>query len=166
MSDFCNPMDCSLPGSSLPMGFPRQEYHRIGLPFPPPGDLPNPAMESGVSCNGRQILYHWTTGEDPIKIKKYFVTCQYSKKCTVQCPYIKFCRPATLGSCLVQGTVAIGQSCPIKDHLVNTAWTIYYLALQRKSLLTSALGGIFFQRFPFAFDSRQQGVSQSPVSHI
>ena len=28
----------------LSMGFPRQEY-RSGLPFPPPGDLPNPGME-------------------------------------------------------------------------------------------------------------------------
>ena len=28
----------------LSMGFPRQEYWS-GLPFPPPGDLPNPRME-------------------------------------------------------------------------------------------------------------------------
>ena len=28
----------------LSMGFPRQEY-RTGLPFPPPGDLPNPGIE-------------------------------------------------------------------------------------------------------------------------
>ena len=28
----------------LPMGFPRQEYWS-GLPFPPPGDLPNLGME-------------------------------------------------------------------------------------------------------------------------
>jgi len=27
------------------MGFPRQEYYS-GLPFPSPGDLPNPRMES------------------------------------------------------------------------------------------------------------------------
>ena len=30
---------------ALPMGFPRQEY-RSGLPFPPPGDLLDPEMES------------------------------------------------------------------------------------------------------------------------
>ena len=30
-----------------------------GLSFPIPGDLPNP----GVSCTGRQILYHWVTRE-------------------------------------------------------------------------------------------------------
>ena len=41
----CNPMDCSPPGSSF-MGFSRQEYWS-GLPFPSPGDLPNPGIEPG-----------------------------------------------------------------------------------------------------------------------
>ena len=40
---FCNPLDCSLPSSSV-CGFSRQEYWS-GLPFPPPGDLPNPGIE-------------------------------------------------------------------------------------------------------------------------
>ena len=35
----CDTTDCSLPASSL-RGFPRQAYWS-GLPFPPPGDLPN-----------------------------------------------------------------------------------------------------------------------------
>ena len=53
---FCSPMDYSLPGSSV-LGFPRQE-HWSGLPFPPPGDLPDtgikpvslasPALAGGV----------------------------------------------------------------------------------------------------------------------
>ena len=52
------------------MGFPRQEYWS-GLPFPPPGDLPIPGIESatpalqedslllsqdGSSCSVRQII--------------------------------------------------------------------------------------------------------------
>ena len=37
-----DPMDCSLPGSSL--RFPRQEYWS-GLLFPSPGDLPNSGIE-------------------------------------------------------------------------------------------------------------------------
>jgi len=43
------------------MGFSRQEY-LSGLPFPVPGDLPNPGMEatSRVSCVGRLILYYVT----------------------------------------------------------------------------------------------------------
>ena len=36
-------MDCSLPDSSV-MGFSRQEYWS-GLPFPSPGNLPNPGIE-------------------------------------------------------------------------------------------------------------------------
>ena len=43
MSD-CDPMDCSPPGSILSMEFSRQEYWN-GLPFPPPGDLPNPGIK-------------------------------------------------------------------------------------------------------------------------
>ena len=39
----CGPMDCSLPGSSVHV-FSRQEYW-IGLPFPFPGDLPNPGIK-------------------------------------------------------------------------------------------------------------------------
>ena len=46
VSDSCDPMDCSLPGSSQSMGFSRQEYWS-GLPFPSPGDLPNPGIELG-----------------------------------------------------------------------------------------------------------------------
>ena len=39
----CDPMDYSPPGSSV-HGFPRQEYWS-GLPFLPPGDVPDPGME-------------------------------------------------------------------------------------------------------------------------
>ena len=41
---FCNRMDCRPPGSSVE--FSRQEYWS-GLPFPYPGDLPDPGMEPG-----------------------------------------------------------------------------------------------------------------------
>ena len=37
----CDPMDCQGP---LSMGFPRQEYWN-GLPFSPPGDLPDPGIK-------------------------------------------------------------------------------------------------------------------------
>ena len=41
----CDPTDCSHP-SPLSTGFPRQEYWS-GLPFPSPGDLPDPGIEPG-----------------------------------------------------------------------------------------------------------------------
>ena len=56
----CDPMDSS-------MEFSRQEYWSQ-LPFPPPGDLPNPGIKtwvSCISCIGRWILYHSATGEAP-----------------------------------------------------------------------------------------------------
>ena len=40
---FCNPMDYSLIGSPV-YGFSRQEYWSR-LPFPSPGDLPDPGLE-------------------------------------------------------------------------------------------------------------------------
>ena len=40
----CNPMDYIAHQASLSMEFPRQEYWS-GLPFPPPGHLPDPAIE-------------------------------------------------------------------------------------------------------------------------
>ena len=39
----CDSADCSLPGCSA-HGFSRQEYWN-GLPFPPPGDFPDPGIE-------------------------------------------------------------------------------------------------------------------------
>ena len=40
--------------ASLSMGFARQDYWS-GLPFPPPGDLPNPGIQLTISC----ISWHW-----------------------------------------------------------------------------------------------------------
>ena len=45
---FCDPMDCSLSGSSV-HGILRQECWS-GLPFPSPGDLPDPGIEPGSSA--------------------------------------------------------------------------------------------------------------------
>ena len=43
MSEFFNPMNCS-PPAPVSMGFPRQGYWSE-LPFPSPGDLPDPETE-------------------------------------------------------------------------------------------------------------------------
>ena len=45
MSDSCDHIDCSLPGSSV-HGF-SQARIRSGLPFPSLGDVPNPGIEHG-----------------------------------------------------------------------------------------------------------------------
>ena len=49
-------MDCNLHQASPSMGFSRQDYWS-GLPFPPPGDLPNPGNQTQVShIAGRDTL--------------------------------------------------------------------------------------------------------------
>ena len=55
-----DPMDCSLPGSSE-HGISRG--NRGGLPFPPPGDLPDPGILSLHLLLGRRILHRWATWE-------------------------------------------------------------------------------------------------------
>ena len=52
----CHPVDWAHP-APLCVGFPRQEYWS-GLPFRSPGALPDPGIDSCVSCIGRWILYH------------------------------------------------------------------------------------------------------------
>ena len=51
VSTLCDPMDCIVHQIPLSMGFSRREYWS-GLPFPPPGDPPNPGIETAppVSC--------------------------------------------------------------------------------------------------------------------
>ena len=51
-------MDCSLPGSSVHGIF--QEYWS-GLPYSPPGDLPDPGIQPKSHC-----LLHWWVGSLPL----------------------------------------------------------------------------------------------------
>ena len=55
--------------ASPSMGFSRQEYWS-GLPFPSPGDLPDPGIKPHfLHC--RQILYDWATWEAPYCIRAH-----------------------------------------------------------------------------------------------
>ena len=53
------PMDCSPPGSSV-HGISRQEYWRR-LPFPSPGDLPDPGTEPASSASPELAAGFFTT---------------------------------------------------------------------------------------------------------
>ena len=59
-SDSWDPTDCSLQ-APLSMGFPRQEYWS-GLPFPTPGDLPDPGIEPASLAP-----LHWQTDSLPLR---------------------------------------------------------------------------------------------------
>ena len=58
----CNPMDCSLPGSSGPWGFSRWEYWR-GLPCPSPGGSSQPRDWTQVSHIAGRFFTVWATRE-------------------------------------------------------------------------------------------------------
>ena len=58
-----NRMDCSPPGSSI-HGISQARILGNGLPFPSPGDLPDPGSEpTSPALIGRWVLYHWATWE-------------------------------------------------------------------------------------------------------
>ena len=59
----CNPMNCSSPGSSVHVI--SQARILSGLPFPSPGDLPNPGIKSGSPA--LQVDFFFTT-EPPSRV--------------------------------------------------------------------------------------------------
>ena len=70
----CDPMDSSLPGSSV-CGFPRREYWRV-LPFSFPEDLPGPGVEP--------MFPAWQAGSLPLNHLG-------SSKYLLVSPYLLFC---------------------------------------------------------------------------
>ena len=63
-STLCDPMTVA-PQAPRSTGFSRQEYWS-GLPFPPPGDLPDPGIEP-VSPGGPALARRFSTAEPPGK---------------------------------------------------------------------------------------------------
>ena len=59
MSDSCNPMDCSPPGSSVHEISQTIMLEWVSISFS--GGSSRPRDPIYVSCIGRQVLYHWAT---------------------------------------------------------------------------------------------------------
>ena len=76
-----DPMDCNLPRSSV-HGIPKQKYWS-GLPFPSPGDLPDPGIKTSVSC----LAGRFFTTEPPGKL----IVLSYSDTQVLLC--YKYCFP-------------------------------------------------------------------------
>ena len=74
--------------ASLSIGFSRQESWS-GLPFPSPGDLPNPGIEAASlmspACIGRWVLYHWATWEALQPFTQREITSLRLKIAPLQC---------------------------------------------------------------------------------
>ena len=58
----CNPIDCVACQAPLSMGFSRQEYWS-GLPFPPPGDIPDPGIDPKSPALAGRFFTIWATKE-------------------------------------------------------------------------------------------------------
>ena len=74
----CDPLDCSL-SAPLSMGFSRQE-HWSGLPFPSPGDLPDP----GIKPSAPTLAGGFFTTEPPGKSKCLFEKWKWKSLSPVQ----------------------------------------------------------------------------------
>ena len=60
-------MDFMYPTRLCPWYFPGKDTG-VFLPFPSPGELPNPGIGPSISCIGRRVLYkHWTIWEAPLR---------------------------------------------------------------------------------------------------
>ena len=62
ISNSCDPMDRGLPSSYMSMGFSRQEQWS-GLPYPPPGNFPNPVVKSTSPALASRFFTTSTTWE-------------------------------------------------------------------------------------------------------
>ena len=77
VSDFSVTARAVASQAPLSMELSRQEYWS-GLPFPPPGDLPDPGIEPGL-LHCRQILYHLSQKGSPTRVDiKSDPTCRPS----------------------------------------------------------------------------------------
>ena len=121
----CHPMDRSPRGSSI-MGFSRQEYWS-GLPCPPPGDLPNPGMES-PSLTFPALTGRFFTSSATWQAQK--PTSEVIQSCLPLCEPMDYSLPSSSVHGIFQARVlewgAIAFSSPVQ--FFGTPWTIAYQA--------------------------------------
>ena len=73
--------------ASLTLGFPKREYWR-GLPFPPPGDLPSPGIESGSPTLQVDFVLLTELPKKPMYLSVYLCIYLSIYICVYICLYI------------------------------------------------------------------------------
>ena len=81
----CDPMDCTACQALLSVGFSRQGYWS-GLPFPSPGDLPNPGIEPGSPALQSDALPSELLGKPWGTIITEPMCCHYWSLCALDPP--------------------------------------------------------------------------------
>ena len=110
----CDPMGYSPPGSSLSMGFCRQEY-RSGLLFPSPGDLSNRGIEPGSPALQVESL----PSESPRKLIFYLESWRSFPRTYM---WLMTERQAR---CLIFNIMAYVSSTWIKHYIIQQVFTSY-----------------------------------------
>ena len=80
----CDSMDCSPSGSSVHVILQARTLEQVGLPFPPPRDLPDPgSCISYVFCISELFISN-ATWEPPTPAVEYYSTIKRMKLCHLQ----------------------------------------------------------------------------------
>ena len=138
----CDLRDCS------PPEFSRQEYWS-GLPFPPPGDLPDPGI-SCVSCIDRQVLYHGATWEAPLVAFQVFK----QEPLLSELFYIQYCMHRTFLKYLVSSFEVGMYRCqnPSSGHIPEPhPWPGLVPDVTPAAVTHISLRTVFFLLFPKLF---------------
>ena len=114
MSDSLHPVDCSLL-APLSVGFSRQEYWS-GLPFPPPGDLPNPVIKpASLMSPALAVRFFTTSGIQEPQSRDYVQEKRHHLKDSLQ--------PRWKGSY----QVLLTSSCTVKWKGIGSWFHIFHL---------------------------------------
>ena len=81
----------------LSMGFSRQEYWS-GLPYPPPGDLPNPQIKSRSPTLQADPLLSETPGKPSLVTRKHEIELQHPTAQPLDCEKFFNLKIATTGT--------------------------------------------------------------------
>ena len=110
----CNPMNWSLPDSSVHGIF--QAKYWSGLPFPSPGDLPDPGFKPTCAASADGFFTTKPPGKPSFICSPTYLLLSYQLKCD-------FCRRWTfvwlIHSCIFRSSPLSGYSNPQSRYIIN-----------------------------------------------
>ena len=96
VSDSCDPMNCSPPGSSVPGIFQARILEWVAISFSRQSSLFRDQMLiSCVSCTGRWILYHWAIWEAFKWACEFACVCLVAQSCPTLCNLMDYSPPGS-----------------------------------------------------------------------